>query len=541
MKFLKKDLYLIAILLLGLLLRTLFINSSPPSLYGDELTITLDAYSLLKTGHDQLGNLLPLTFPMGAGRPAGYVYGSIPFIAIFGPTALGVRTLSILSGIGILILLYLTGKKILSEKIGLLAAAIGAVSPWEISLSRGGFEAHFALFLALLGVYLFISAKEKSKLYLFSAFSFGLAFHTYPTYKVSLILILPLLFWFQETKKILNVSKKYLFGGAAILLFLGILSLSQTFFGGSEVRFSDINIFSQSKLQASIEQKINLERQITQIPQSIKKYFHNKPVEYVKVFTENYLQNFSIDFLILHGDRNPRHNMGTMGEIYFAELILILVGVLTFWQKQKKVIVFLILWIILAPIPAALIDLPHALRSSFMMPPLIILSSLGLKTILDYKNKILLSLVLLLFIIQFIFFTQKLYFLSPNEYSHFWSFPGKLASEIAIENKDRYNYIILSDKIDSIEFAYPVYAKVEVAQVIYQNKNASELNDRMFKRFGNIYIGFIPDREIGSFLENLKGSVLYIGPPSVKDDLNNSELIEGKDKQLALILKRIPH
>ena len=88
---------LLAILILGFIIRVYKINSLP--LYGDELTIVYDSYSILKTGMDQTGQFLPLTFKMGAGRPAGYVYGSIPFIAIFGPTVWGVRGLSLLSGL----------------------------------------------------------------------------------------------------------------------------------------------------------------------------------------------------------------------------------------------------------------------------------------------------------------------------------------------------------------------------------------------------------------------------------------------------------
>lgn len=528
-----------AILFVGFLLRILFITTSPPSLYGDELTITLDAYSLLKTGQDQLGNLLPLTFPMGAGRPAGYVYGSIPFIAIFGPTALGVRLLSILSGVGIIFLFYLIGKKLFSEKIGLIAAAIGAVSPWDISLSRGGFEAHFALFLALLGFYLFLLAKEKPVLYIFSALSLGLTFHTYPTYKVSLLLFLPLLVWYWlGVKNVLTAHKKYFFTGVLILVALGILSLSQTFLAGSEARFSDINIFSQNKLKDSIEQKINFERQMTKLSQNFSKYFHNKPVEYSKLFIENYLQNFSVDFLILHGDRNPRHNMATMGGFYAVEMALILIGLLQFWQKQRKTILFLLLWIFLAPIPTSIIDLPHALRSSFMLPPIILLSALGLSVILESKNKIPLFIIFLFFIIQFIFFIQKLYFLAPIEYSNFWSYPAKLASEVAIQNKNNYKYIFLSDRIDNIEFAYPVYAKVDPSKIISQNKMRTRLLSLYFKKFDNVYIGTIPDGNIQKFIGELDGSSLYIDIPDVLKYLENYEIINGLGNIKALVITK---
>lgn len=532
-KLFKTNWLLILILSLGLLLRVIWINDSPQSLYGDELTIALDANSLLKTGQDQLGNIFPVTFQMGAGRPAGYVYGSIPFIAIFGPTALGVRVLSILSGLGIIMLLYLVGRKLFSKEIGLAAAFIAAVSPWDISLSRAGFEAHFALFLALLGTYLFIKAFDKPLLYIFSALSLGLTLHTYPTYKISLLLFLPLLLWFRGIKNSLG-NRKYFFAGVIISLILALAALSQTFTGGSETRFSNINIFSQDKLKDSIEQKINFERNTTNLPGSIAKYFYNKPTEYAKVFIENYLQNFSIDFLILHGDRNPRHNMVTMGEVFLAEMLLILVGILAVW-KNKRLFLFLIFWLIIAPIPTSLVDLPHALRSSFMLPPLIILSGLGLTMTLSHKNKSLLILIGALFIIQFTFLLQKLYFLAPYEYSNFWSYSAKVASEQALQNKDKVKYIFLSDKIDSIEFGYPVYGKVDPLVVISQNKNKVRIGEFQFKKFDNVYIGHISSTEIQKFINDLDGSALYIGTPDELGYLQNYQTINGKDKLPMLV------
>ena len=535
----KPRLILFSIVMVGFLLRVLFINSSPPALYGDELTITLDVYSIIKTGHDQLGNFLPLTFKMSAGRPAGYVYGSIPFIALFGPSAIGVRTLSILSGIGIIILLYLLGRKLFSEKVGLIAAAIGAISPWEISLSRVGFESHFALFLALLGTYLFILARNKPILYIFSALSFGLTLHTYLTYKVAILLFLPLLLWHQDIfKKAIRINKKHFLIGAFVFIVLGELAFSQTFLAGSENRFLNINIFSQNSIKDTIEQKINFERQITKLPKFISRFFYNKPIEYSKVFIDNYLQNFSMDFLVLHGDRNPRHNMATMGEIFFADLVLIIIGLVAFWYKERRTVLFLIFWLLLAPIPTAVVDTPHALRSAFMLPPLILFSAMGLVTVLNYKNKLFTSLVLLFFIIQFIFFIQKLFFLAPQEYSNFWSYPAKLASEIVKENKDKYTYVILSDRIDNIEFAYPVYTKTDPRIVISQNKERALLNSSRLKRFENVYIGYIPDKKIEEFVNALKGSVLYIGPAADRESLSKSESVDGLDGLKALTLMR---
>ena len=128
-------------------------------MYGDELTMVYDTYSILKTGKDATGQAFPLTFKMGAGRPGGYIYASIPFVYLFGPTQWGVRSVSLLSSVGIMLLMYLLARKLLSEKAGLVAGFLTAISLWDIYLARGGFEAHFALFLALSGIVLFLYGK----------------------------------------------------------------------------------------------------------------------------------------------------------------------------------------------------------------------------------------------------------------------------------------------------------------------------------------------------------------------------------------------
>lgn len=529
---------LIIIILLGALLRVINISGNPPALYGDELTIVYDAYSLLKVGTDQLGNSFPLTFPMGAGRPAGYVYGSIPFVALFGPTALGVRMLSILSGIGVIILLFLISRKFFGEKVGIACAFIAAVSPWDISLSRGGYEAHFALFLTLLGTHLFIKASKKPFLYIFSAIYFGVTIHTYPTFKLTLPLFLILLYWYENGLKMIEKGKKFTFLCVAtvLLLFFSLFSILQTFTAGSESRFSNINVFSNQELKQEIEQKINFERNLNNLPPSISKFLHNKPLEYSKVIGENYLQNFSLDFLFIHGDRNPRHNMANIGQLYIAEIILIFLGLVIFWQKRRKTILFLLLWLMLAPISTAIVDQPHALRSIFMLPPLLVLSAVGLTSILRVKGAVII--IGIIFFAQFIFFIQKLYFLSPFQYSNFWSYPAKNAAILALQNSKDYRYIILSDRIDNIEFAYPVYGNINPHLVIAQNQKKTVLGNLLFKKFGNVYIGYIPDSAVENFMNSLNGPSLYIGPQSDSKILSGFDTVDGLDGQLSLVLKK---
>lgn len=534
----KYKIILISLLMVGFLLRTINISENIQPIYGDELTIAYDSYSILKTGRDQTGQLFPVTFKMRLNSPGGYIYFSIPFVAIFGPTALGVRMLSVLSGLGIIFLLYLISKNYFGEKVGISAAAITTFMPWDILLSRIGFETHFALFLSLLGWYFLILAKRKPLFYAVSALSFGLTMHTYQAFKLITPLFLPLLIWHQASFKNVSTFKDKLFFSIAVLimaLFLGLFGL-QALTAKSEERFSTINIFAREELREQIQQKINLERSIIMLPGYISKYFHNKQIEYAKLILENYLQNFSLDFLVIHGDRNPRHNLSTMGQIYLVQLILFLIGLVLSWQKERKILTFLLLWLILAPIPAAVVDQPHALRSIFMIPPLVIISALGLANLINRKSKIFLILILAGFLIQFTFFIQKLFFLSPFEYGRFLSYPAKLASEITLQNRNNFKYIILSDRIDDIEFAYPVYGKINPVEVINQNKMRDKLGKYQFKRLGNVYIGNIPDHEIEGFINNLDGPVLFLGHVEQKKSLSNFRTISGTDNLGALIM-----
>ena len=528
--------WLLIIIAIALFLRIFKISSN--SLYGDELTIVYDAYSLLKTGYDSTGKSFPITFEMGAGRPGGYVYGSIPFVALFGPSALGVRGLSILSGIGIVLLLYLLGKKLFSERVGIMASLIIAVSPWDISLSRAGFEAHFALFLALLGVVLFIFSKDNKKLLIPWAISWGLAIHTYPTYKLTLPLLFLGLVWYSGG--IRKIANKYFYLGFLVLVLFSSLALWETFFGISEQRFLSINIFNQEDIRQALIQKINYERTITELPSGPATLFHNKPVEYISMIKNSYLSNFSAEYLFIKGDENPRHNPSEMGVLYLIELPLIFLGLFILWQKNNKLLGFLLLWLSIVPLATSLLGDQHSLRNAFMLPLLALLSAIGLDHLFEVKQRkkyLLLTLLFVIWFAQFIFFFERTYFLAPNKFAAFWSYPAKKASEIAIIEKDNYDYVFLSDRIDNIEFAYSVYARLDPKLVIDQNLEKTNFGGYSFRRFDNVYIGSLPQREIQPFIENLNESTLFIGNFEEGNFLDNYQKINYRDQTEMLVLK----
>src|SRR3989344_6743656 len=107
--------------------------------------------------------------------------------------------------------------------------------------------------------------------------------------------------------------------------------------------------------------------------------------------------------------------MSTMGEFYLIEIILMILGLVYLIRNHIREFWFLIIWVLLAPIPKTLLLESHALRNSLMMPPLILLSAAGLYYLWDlFVNKKIywpLILVGVVFLIQFAFFAERLYFL----------------------------------------------------------------------------------------------------------------------------------
>ena len=104
-----------------------------------------------------------------------------------------------------------------------------------------------------------------------------------------------------------------------------------------------------------------------------------------------------------------------------------------------------------------------------------------------------------------------------------------------VVSKSNFKYIFVSDKIDSLEYAYPVYAKIDPQDVISQNKNPTIFNGNKYKKYGNVYIGNISDLHT----ENLDGSTLIIAAPSERDQLVDYETILQRDGLPILLLQRI--
>src|SRR3990167_2208416 len=113
-EFKNKKILLILVIFLAFFLRFYKISETPPSLYWDEASLGYNAYSILKTARDEHGKFLPVTnfAAFGDYKPPGYIYLTVPAIAIFGLSEFAIRFPSALFGTLTVLLAYFLTKRL---------------------------------------------------------------------------------------------------------------------------------------------------------------------------------------------------------------------------------------------------------------------------------------------------------------------------------------------------------------------------------------------------------------------------------------------
>ncbi|MGA3059704.1 MAG: glycosyltransferase family 39 protein [Candidatus Bathyarchaeia archaeon] len=202
--------YPILSILVGIMLVSLSIG---PYQSGDTLWEYEAASGVMKWG-------MPYVISWGnfMNQPPLGFYIEALFFKIFGSsTDIGVILVT-LFGLGSIVLVYKIGKEVYSKSIGLFAAALFALTPWELVLSRSFFIDTQCLFFSLLCLFIGIISirKDSLKLFIVTGALFAAAFLT--KFFAVFILIPLLLFYFYYRPK--NLRHTF---GWFVALFLPVL------------------------------------------------------------------------------------------------------------------------------------------------------------------------------------------------------------------------------------------------------------------------------------------------------------------------------
>ena len=539
---------LIGIIVLAFFLRIFQVTKIPPSLSWDEVSIGYNAYSILKTGRDEHGRFLPLdTFvAYGDYKPPLAIYTTVPFVGLFGLNELAVRLPSILAGTLTVVVIYflvlelfsdtsqilnskheiLNNIKIRNSKfkiteffsdlgfrisdlraIPILSALLLAVSPWHIQLSRAGFEANIATFFIVLGIWAVLASRLKPKLFLFCWLPFVGAIYTFNSARyISPFLALGLVY-FCKTQ--IQKNRKQFFVGVAIAALLMLPILPHLFSKEARLRFTEVNIFTDSSIVETSNQRIALDGS-----QWWSKVLHNRRIGYAKSYLIHFFDQFEPKFLFIRGDGNPKFSIGDVGELYLMDLPFLIFGIYFLFSKQPKTAWLLAFWLIASIIPAATArETPHALRIENGLPVFIIFVSAGLYGFfLKLKGKstknILIIFICILYLGNILYYLHNYYIHYPQEYSGEWQYGYREALAFTSLHKDDYSKIVITEAIGRPYMYTLFYEKFDPVK-FWQTR------DDFFDAAGFYHVnGFDKYRFVAEGVKNWEKKTLYILKPN---------------------------
>ena len=174
---------MVAVLLAATALRLVAFGQIPPGLYHDEAYHGLDALQILEGD-------LSLYFPANNGREPLFIYLIALTVGLLGKSPFALRLPSFFVGLLTIAATAAMGRALFSRRVGLLAAAVLAVTLWHVHLSRVGFRAVLLPLFVALTVWQIVrgikgdkeTKRQGNKVtwhWVFAGVFYGLSFYTY--------------------------------------------------------------------------------------------------------------------------------------------------------------------------------------------------------------------------------------------------------------------------------------------------------------------------------------------------------------------------
>lgn len=453
----KKNLaFLLGIGFFAFLLRIIYINVLPATLNIDEAALGYNAFSILKTGADEHGVFLPLSMQsFGDWKMPGYSYVDVFSIALLGVSKLSVRLPSILAGTISVFLIYFIALSLFKNRtIGLVSSLFFAISPWSIFFSRGAYEVNVATAFFLGGVLLLLKYLEKrSVLYIISSYIlFSLTLFTYHSYLLlTPLFVLVILFLHRGAfiKKSSFVIPSLVF---VIVVVSSFFILSQ---GGGK-KTSNLNIFSDKQVIYNRADKVRGDAAQNKNV-LLEKVLYNKYAAGFYQLGQNYVGAFAPTVLFDKGGERLTHNIGNIGYFYLSDALFFLLGIFFLvWKREKKILLTILPWIILAPIPSALTSEHTGTRLYPLVPPLILVCSYGFyQSIVMFKKRWQKTLVAIIFsgivFVGFVYFLNYYFVHFNTQRMVFW----KYGYEDAVKISQKYpNYDVVMRGPENFPYIY---------------------------------------------------------------------------------------
>lgn len=531
-------LVLIIISVFGAFLYLYKLGDYPPGLYLDEVGTGYNAFSILKTGRDEYGKLLPLAMRLfGSYTPPLYIYLSVPLIALFDLSIFSTRLLSAICGVLAIPIVYFLIKELQITKsrvTPLLATLFFAVTPWTVFFSRMGYEQNLAFLFFGLSILAVTKSLKNPKILTLAIPIISIA--TYADYPLRFLSPLLLLGVFVIFRKDLLLKKnlKYLLLGGAIAF---IIQIPNLYVATTPAFFTKSDHFYLDTISA---QAVKIHHYLP----SIFAY----PLSFAREFLSQYFTYFSPRSLFFLPDSDPQRSTPGLSVFYPWMLIPYLLGLYFGWQNRKSTAIKLIIFLLLiTPLPGALTKQPfHIQRTLTLLLPLTLVLSIGMDQLIKTtKIKIWLPIVLGALVVSLTMLWRSYFILLPSLNASVWGFQHK---QLADYIKDHPGQVFVIDQstrtrpqdISYTQLAFYLKLDPKILQADQDPKIASDYYTQT--QFSFIHnLGNIETRAI-EWGEAEWRDVVFVGDTaSISDDevkLHNlTQVFEIKDPNNNIILR----
>ncbi len=254
------------ILLAALIIRLWQYGSVPGGMNQDGAMAAVDAKALAEYGTDRYGMHMPVHFTAwGYGQMSTFLsYCMVPFIKIFGLSAITARLPILIASMFALVALYFIIRKLFGIRGAQIVLILASCNPWHFMQSRWALDCNMFPHMFVIGLMFLLMGIEKKRRYVyismvffaFCMYSYGIAFYTVPLFL--LIVCIYIL-----VKKALKFSEVLISAGVYFLISwpIYLTMMINTFkwntietpfftmpFFPDSVRSQDILFFSDDKL-----------------------------------------------------------------------------------------------------------------------------------------------------------------------------------------------------------------------------------------------------------------------------------------------------
>ncbi len=448
----------IFLIFLSSFLRLNRISSIPPGLNQDESAIGYNAYSILKTGRDEYGKLLPMSFKsFNDNKLPVYIYLTSASIKLFGLNEFAVRFPSALSGIGAVIILFFLMRYLTkNDTLSFISAFSLALNPIHIYFSRAGFEVNLAITFVLAGIYFFINGVDRHKIPLMflSLVCFILSLYSYNVTRLLAPLIsLALVIIFWKKRQTFSLSFYVSFSLVAVILLIPFLT---TFFTASGIFSAAGALITGNDI---LIKNLSFRSYLDSLPVVYTQLFYNRYIYMIFQYFQNLATIISGSFFFVVGSSDPIQGVGNVGFFYLYELPFFIAGLMLYFQLKKAALKIFFYWLVISVLVLALSStVPQATRGYSLVLPMVVFISLGFLAFLSFLSRfehkkfrnlcIVTFIVLVFYNLQYYFISYYLYF--PKVEAVSWRAQDKDLA-LFLKNIDyKYDHIFIDKTTDII-------------------------------------------------------------------------------------------